>query len=128
MTHVAASKHGGYDIKSITDPDVLMSGTHPKIVYHKDGIQTHCFRFGNHDDNANIENHKRKWWQGDLVSYNGFPPGIRDKLYAYDFKPASMGTKDSTFSNNIDEARPKNGDDWAFDFARTLLTTRISVI
>lgn len=42
--YVAASAHGPYDIRSWDD--VTKHGdTHPKIVYHKNGILTHAFRF-----------------------------------------------------------------------------------
>ena len=40
---VAASAHGDYDTKNAAD--VRWDGTHPKIVYHKDGGSTHAFRF-----------------------------------------------------------------------------------
>lgn len=57
---VAASAHGSYNIRSAND--LHWEGTHPKIVYHKEGGTTHAFRFGNSDDNNDVENHADRWW------------------------------------------------------------------
>jgi hypothetical protein len=74
--------------------DVRWLGTHPKIVYHKDGGLTHAFRFAKAADEK-IENHKGVWFRGALVSYNGFPStAIRDKLCAFDFDEATIAFKD----------------------------------
>lgn len=53
---VAVSEHGEYDTR---DADKIRweGETHPKVVYHKAGLLTHCFRFAHPDDDA-IENHK----------------------------------------------------------------------
>lgn len=101
--YVAASRHGGYQIKAAAD--VRWDGEHPKIVYHKDGANTHCFRFADAADDA-IENAKGVWFRGPLVSYNGFPAGIRDLLYAHDFGKANIALKDSAFPGNIMSAKP----------------------
>lgn len=102
--YVGASQHGGFEVKAAGD--VRWDGEHPKMVYHKDGASTHCFRFANTADDA-IENHKGVWFRGSLVSYNGFPSvEIRDKLFAHDFGSATIGFKDSTFAGHIDKAKP----------------------
>ncbi|KAK0610349.1 necrosis inducing protein-domain-containing protein [Bombardia bombarda] len=101
--YVAASQHGGWEIKYYTD--VRWDGEHPKMVYHKDGAGTHAFRFANAADDA-IENAKGVWFRGPLVSYNGFPAGIRDKLYAYDFGKATIALKDGQFPSHITSAIP----------------------
>ncbi|KAK0648264.1 necrosis inducing protein [Cercophora newfieldiana] len=103
--YVAVSQHGGYEIKAAKDVR-WDAETHPKVVYHKDGAQTHCFRFANQGDDK-IENHKKVWFRGDLVSYDGFPSGIRDKLFAHNFGDATIAIKDSTFPGNIKKAQPK---------------------
>lgn len=101
--YVAVSQHGGYDIRAASD--VRWEGDRPKVVYHKDGVSTHCFRFGNEDDD-NIENHLGVWFKGDLVSYNGFPGDTRDKLFDHDFGKANIAIKDSNFSNRLGNAKP----------------------
>jgi len=103
--YVGASQHGKYQIKAAAD--VHWDGEHPKMVYHKDGAGTHCFRFADFPDER-IENAKGVWFRGDLISYNGFPPGIRDILYAHDFGSATIALKDSQFQGNLDKARPPN--------------------
>jgi hypothetical protein len=101
--YVSVSQHGGFEIKAAAD--VRWDGEHPKIVYHKDGVSTHCFRFGNAADDA-IENHRGVWFRGALVSYNGFPGTTRDTLVAHDFGSATIGWKDGTFQGHLDSARP----------------------
>ncbi|RYC62648.1 hypothetical protein CHU98_g3550 [Xylaria longipes] len=101
--YVAASAHGDYEIKAAAD--VRWEGTHPKMVYHKDGVGSHAFRFGNEDDD-NIENDTGAWFYGALVSWNGFPStALRDKLVAYDFGSANFALKDASFAGNLDTAR-----------------------
>ena len=39
---------------------VRCDGTHAKVVYHKDGVSTHCFRLANSNDEP-PENHQRTW-------------------------------------------------------------------
>ena len=100
---MAASAHGDYEIKAASD--VRWDGTHPKMVYHKDGLGTHAFRFANADDD-NIENATGAWFYGDLVSWNGFPSTeLRDKLSAYDFGSANFALKDSSYPGQLDNAR-----------------------
>ncbi|WP_231510071.1 NPP1 family protein [Streptosporangium roseum] len=47
------------------------SGTHPKIVYHKDGGSTHAFRSANAADDA-LENHAGGWFYPRLIAWNGY--------------------------------------------------------
>ncbi len=101
--YVGASQHGNYEIRAASS--VRWDGDHPKIVYHKDGLSTHAFRFADASDDQ-IENHKGVWFRGALVSYNGFPSGIRDRLFAHDFGAATIAIKDSTFAGNIVKAKP----------------------
>jgi hypothetical protein len=103
---VAASKHGKYDTKDAGK--IMWDGTHPKIVYHKNGGSAHSFRFAKKKDD-NIENHKGVWFRGPLVSWNGFPGNTRDLLVGHDFGKATMAIKDDQFQRNIDLARGKNG-------------------
>lgn len=102
--YVAASQHGNYEVKPAAE--VRWDGDHPKLVYHKDGASTHCFRFANAGDDA-VENAKGVWFRGALVGYNGFPTtAVRDKLFAYDFGKATIDFKDATFPGAIGRAKP----------------------
>ncbi|KAI1815984.1 necrosis inducing protein-domain-containing protein [Poronia punctata] len=101
--YVAASAHGDYDIRAASD--VRWEGTHPKMVYHKDGLGSHAFRFANEDDD-NIENDTGEWFLGALVSWNGFPSTeLRDALVAHDFGDAHFALTDDGFPGNLDRAR-----------------------
>lgn len=101
--YVGASQHGGFEVKKASD--VRWEGDHPKMVYHKDGWSTHCFRFGNTEDD-NIENHKGVWFRGALVGYDGYPEGIRDILEAHDFGAANFALKDASFPGSLERALP----------------------
>lgn len=107
VQYVGASQHGEYEIRAASD--VRFLDQRPKMVYHKDGASTHCFRFAFVDDD-DIENHTGEWFQGPLVSYNGFPGDIRDKLFAHDFGKATIAIKSDTFSGNLDRAKPDGVD------------------
>ncbi|MCX5174406.1 NPP1 family protein [Streptomyces virginiae] len=100
---VSASQHGGYEIKAADD--VVWDGTHPKLVYHKDGASTHNFRFASSGDEP-PENHYHRWIRSPLVSYNGFPSGLRDKLFDHDFDHASIAIKDSSYPSDLKAAIP----------------------
>ncbi|WP_113699537.1 NPP1 family protein [Nonomuraea lactucae] len=99
--YVATSAHGHYEIRGADQ--VRWDGTHPKIVYHKDGTFTHAFRFATEGDEP-PENHSGQWRRSTLVSYNGFPSGLRDKLFGHDFGSATIGIKDDTFASNLESA------------------------
>ena len=103
---VSVSAHGEYEKKAATDASLRIDGgTHPKIVYHKDGIGTHAIRFANANDD-NIENHTGEWFRGPLVAWDvGFPGDTREILANHDFGSASLGIKDSSFSNQLGRAR-----------------------
>ncbi|KAK7730386.1 hypothetical protein SLS53_009004 [Cytospora paraplurivora] len=103
--YVSASAHGLYN--TIPASDVLFEGTHPKMVYHKDGDSTHAFRFGHIHDNM-IENHKGVWFRSPLVSYHGFPEGLRAQLHAHHFGHATMGTRDANFTKDVILALPRD--------------------
>ncbi|MFC3999374.1 NPP1 family protein [Nocardiopsis sediminis] len=101
--YVSASAHGDYDTRPASE--LLFEGTHAKIVYHKDGASTHAFRFAaDHDDPP--ENHYGEWQYPDLVSWNNFPAGIRDRLTSADFGSATLDLKDGTFEDALDRAKP----------------------
>lgn len=97
---VAASQHGGFEVRSASA--VRWEGEHPKMVYHKDGGSTHCFRFADAGDETPLENHRGVWFKGDLVGYEGFPSeGVRRKLFTADFGKATLALRDDTFAGNI---------------------------
>ncbi|GAA0945351.1 NPP1 family protein [Nonomuraea longicatena] len=103
LRYVAASAHGNYHIKPAADVD--FSGTHPKIVYHKDGGSSHAFRFSVPAQEP--EDGNRSWHFPDLVSWNGFPPGVRDRLTGHDWVAATLALKDENdvFRTDLDKAR-----------------------
>ncbi|MFJ5265074.1 NPP1 family protein [Streptomyces sp. NPDC088387] len=103
VKYVSTSNHGSFTVHNASA--IRFDGTHPKIVYHKDGISTHCFRAANSNDEP-PENHKGTWQYPKLVGWNGYPAGVRDKLSSYNFGSANFGLKDSSFNSHLSGAKP----------------------
>jgi hypothetical protein len=101
--YVSTSAHGDFDIHG--RDRIRWDGTHPKIVYHKDGIGTHCFRPANSNDEP-PENHYHGWQFPRLVGWNGYPAGLRDKLSQAQFGSAVFGLKDGNFNHHLEKAKP----------------------
>ncbi|MCX5388627.1 NPP1 family protein [Streptomyces sp. NBC_00094] len=101
--YVSTSAHGGFSVYG--RDRIRWDGTHPKIVYHKDGISTHCFRPANSNDEP-PENHQYTWQFPSLVGWNGYPAGVRDKLTQADFGSAVFGLKDGNFEAHLAKAKP----------------------
>jgi hypothetical protein len=106
VKYVSTSQHGKYAVHSASE--VSFEGTHPKIVYHKDGVGSHDFRLGNADEQP--ENHKGAWQYPDLVSWDKFPPGLWDKLTSADFGEATMAIRDQggAYTSNLSGSKPSD--------------------
>jgi hypothetical protein len=100
--YVSTSAHGNYS--TYPRSQVAWEGTHAKIVYHKDGLSTHCFRIASQTEPP--ENHHGAWQYPDLVSWDNFPAGIRDRLVTANYGSASLAIKDSAFADNLNKAKP----------------------
>jgi hypothetical protein len=101
--YVSASQHGDFTVH--TTNVVRWEGTHPKIVYHKDGLRSHTFRLGGDNDEP-PDNHYRSWQFPTLVGWNGYPAGARDALSHADFGSAVFDLKDSHFNKMLGRAQP----------------------
>jgi hypothetical protein len=103
--YVSTSAHGNFNVYS--SDQIRWDGTHPKVVYHKDGPSTHCFRPANSNDEP-PENHYHVWQFPALVGWNGYPDGLRNKLSQADFGSAVFGLKDGNFNYHLERAKPAN--------------------
>ncbi|MER6387043.1 NPP1 family protein [Streptomyces sp. NPDC001523] len=101
--YVATSAHGDFNLH--TRDQIRWDGTHAKVVYHKDGVGTHCFRAANTNDEP-PENHRGTWQFPALVGWSGYPATLRDKLSQADFGSAHFGLKDDSFSSHLAKAKP----------------------
>ncbi|MEU5716452.1 NPP1 family protein [Streptomyces sp. NPDC020403] len=101
--YVSTSAHGDFDVYG--RDSIRWEGSHPKVVYHKDGLGTHCFRPANSGDEP-PENHRHTWQFPALVGWNGYPEGLRDKLTQADFGSALLGIKDGSFKAHLAKALP----------------------
>ncbi|MFF2521096.1 NPP1 family protein [Streptomyces liangshanensis] len=101
--YVSVSQHSGYQVADRSA--IRFDGTHPKIVYHKDGASTHDFRFANSNDEP-AENFTGNWFFPRLVGWEGYPPGFRDKLLSADFGAATIKIKDGDFEYALAHSMP----------------------
>ncbi|MBG0857092.1 NPP1 family protein [Streptomyces spinoverrucosus] len=103
VQYVSVSQHNTYQVAARSA--IRFDGTHPKIVYHKDGVSSHCFRFaGSNDEPA--ENATGNWFYPRLVGWDGYPAGYRDKLMSADFGSATIKIDDGDFQWALDYASP----------------------
>ncbi|MFK0192208.1 NPP1 family protein [Kitasatospora sp. NPDC090308] len=103
VQYVSVSQHSGYQVAARSA--IRFDGTHPKIVYHKDGVSTHDFRFANANDEP-AENATGTWFYPRLVGWDGYPAGYRDKLLAADFGAATIKIGDGDFAYALAHAMP----------------------
>lgn len=104
VEHVSITEHSG----SATYPrsQVRFEGSHPKIVYHKDGVSTHLFRLANGNDDP-PENHYGTWRYPPVVGWNGWPStSLRDRLMTADFGGASIKIDDGDFTYWLERMKP----------------------
>ncbi|MGY1439777.1 NPP1 family protein [Streptomyces reniochalinae] len=105
VEYVSTSNHGGFTVHA---KDALpFEGTHPKVVYHKDGVSTHCFRAAKSDGGDEPpENHEGAWQYPALVGWDGYAAGLRETLTGADFGSATLGIRDDTFADHLAGAKP----------------------
>jgi hypothetical protein len=109
--YVATSAHGKYHVYPAED--VRWEDTHPKVVYRREGAQTHSLRFASEGDD-DIENHKGVWFYSDLVSYFGFPSAeLRHFMLYNDWGSATIDFYDGRFATALEDA--KGGKDIPLD-------------
>ena len=103
VSRVSVSCHAEWTTKNANL--VRFEGEHPKVVYHKDGGVTHCFRLANESDDA-VENATGKWFYPPMVGWDGYPQGLRDRLLNNDFGSASFELSDKRFDAAIEATKP----------------------
>ncbi|MEV4559208.1 NPP1 family protein [Kitasatospora sp. NPDC049285] len=103
VQYVAVSQHSGYQLAGRSA--IRFDGTHPKVVYHKDGASTHCFRFANANDEP-AENATGNWFYPRLVGWDGYPAGYRDRLMSADFGAATIKIDDGDFQYALAHTEP----------------------
>ncbi|WP_255946430.1 NPP1 family protein [Streptomyces odontomachi] len=103
VKYVSVSQHSGYQVAASSS--VRFDGTHPKVVYHKDGVSTHCFRFATSNDEP-PENATGGWFYPRLVGWAGYPAGLRDTLMNADFGDATIKITDGRFASALANSMP----------------------
>lgn len=103
VQYVSVSQHSGYQV--VPASSLTFDGTHPKVVYNKDGVSTHDFRVANTNDEP-AENATGNWFYPRLVGWNGYPAGLRDKLLNADFGDATIKIDDGDFEYALTNSMP----------------------
>ncbi|MEV6986725.1 NPP1 family protein [Sphaerisporangium sp. NPDC051017] len=104
VEYVSTTQHSS--VVTYTRSQVRFDGSHPKIVYHKDGLSTHFFRLANGNDDP-PENHYHDWRYPPLVDWNGWPgTSLRDRLMNADFGDATIKITDGRFADLLANAKP----------------------
>ena len=101
--YVSASAHGNYDRRPADQ--VIWDGSHPKIVYHKDGGSTHAFRFAGTGDEP-AENHYGSWQRPALLSWDLMSDTSRRAINDYDYGSATFDIKDGNHAGVLSGAAP----------------------
>ncbi|HST84199.1 MAG TPA: NPP1 family protein [Kineosporiaceae bacterium] len=102
VQYVSRSIHGSYT--TYARSAVAFEGTHPKMVYHKDGASTHQFRLAGFTEVP--ENGYGTWQYPTLVGWDNYPPGVRDKLTSANFGSANLALKNGNFEADLAKALP----------------------
>ncbi|ALU42636.1 NPP1 family protein [Pseudoalteromonas rubra] len=108
VTHGSYSAHG--DLYTKPANELPFENGHLKIVYHKDGILTHAFRFAKSNEVA--ENGYNRFVTPNIISWytmsgDGIDnQGLRNKLNLYDYGSATLPVKDSRFLTNLNRFKP----------------------
>lgn len=107
--YVSASAHGSWTTKWRDQVRFDPSGTHPKIVYHKDDPSTHAFRFANADDDW-VENATGGWFYPRLVGWDGYPSvDFRNQfVYHTSFGAARLEIGTENMQKSLENARDQD--------------------
>ena len=103
VRYVSVSQHSGYEVAPASS--VRFDGTHPKVVYHKDGVSTHAFRFATENDEP-PENATGGWFRPPLVGWDGYPDGLRETLVNADFGAATFKLAGDLFVTALTKSMP----------------------
>jgi hypothetical protein len=104
VEYVTTTQHSSQ--RTYPRSQVLFDGTHPKVVYHKDGASTHFFRLANAGDDP-PENHYHNWRYPPLVDWNGYPStALRTTLMNANFGSATIKIKDGSFEYLLNVSKP----------------------
>lgn len=108
VTHGSVSAHGDMETRALAD--VPHTGTHIRVVYHKDGATTHAMRFAGSTEVAEnpysdfVTSPITSWYQihGDSKSN----AEMRALLNTFDYGSATIPLKDSNFIDNLNRFKP----------------------
>lgn len=103
ITHASYSAHGEVETSAIGD--IETESGHVKVVYHKDGVSSHCLRWAQTDETA--ENDYGYWVTPTIASwYEMIGDGVtnaelRTDLNSYGYGDANVEFNDSRFLTQI---------------------------
>ncbi|KAK4040426.1 necrosis inducing protein-domain-containing protein [Parachaetomium inaequale] len=100
-------------------PGPAPAAMHPKVVFHKDGVRTHCFRFAkDSDDYEGQENDRGVWIRSGLVGMLMMPTDWVEKLRSHDWGSAHLAwASEDGFTGHLVETMPQEARNDEFDCA-----------
>lgn len=117
VSHVGHSAHGDLYVKPLSEhpleegDDIV--GTHPRLVYHRAGVNTHSLRIAGFDEDA--ENHDGSWHFPTLVTWSEMEGDgsttndvLKGTLNNVDLGRAMVAFKDGRFLGSINNFRPSS--------------------
>ena len=107
-THVSVSAHGKLSTNTWSNTPKLQE--HPKVVYHKDGLLTHAFRFAKKDENW-AENPYHDWLTPTIVSWYTMKGSISNsdmiyKFSRFDYGSANLPIQYENMLNKLNTYKP----------------------
>jgi hypothetical protein len=108
VTHGSYSAHG--DLFTAAASNLPFENGHLKIVYHKDGVSTHAFRFAGAGEAA--ENPYGRFVTPAITSWFEFQgdgldnEAMRTLLNKYDYGSATVPLRDNNFLGNLNTYKP----------------------
>lgn len=124
LTHASCSGHGGVSTveKAKLNFDDGKEKT-VKVVYHKDDVKTHCFRFadGSEKGDENAENDKKRWLTPTIVDWHTMKSDkisndqLRKQFNEYKYGEANCSFNEANFLNEISKNPPPGypgGGEW----------------
>jgi hypothetical protein len=117
VTHGSYSAHG--DLTTASASDLYFEDGHLKIVYHKESVTTHAFRFAKYEEEA--ENPYGVFVTPPIISWYNFTGDgwnnlvMRTLLNNYDYGSANLPMSDGRFISNLNEFKPSEYPEFSSD-------------
>jgi hypothetical protein len=122
IEYLGTTAHGKWDIRPLNIPNKRtnprMEGNRVLVVYDRtsDPWDTHHISFAD-QSYKNVKNYKKKWFRGDLISWNKMDSKVRNVLNLANFGSAHCALIDQDFTRELIKSMPSGVREGGFDCA-----------